>query len=1216
MIKIKLIPNIIDNKDRKEFQVKFENKSLLEIINDIVLDLKAKEKTNILKIIINGKRIEDLTIKPKDEDEIIIVYSIAGQEDWIAGITIVGAVVGAILFPAVAASLYVTAGLTALTWAYNKIARKPSYGSSGNELDGSSPTYGWDGIENTQAAGLPLAIIYGENKVGGNIINLCITNGTGTTRYYNIPGVEGDNYEIHERWSNYGGVSYVVYRTLIKTTKITIVFNCTITGSAHYNYTISYKKTSNSGYTTFQQISGSSSTTRTFDITGLDNDYYDIKILNSYSGSTQGSTLQTSWSFSFYGMEVVYGENEQTLNMLLALGEGEVDDISSVYIDDNPITNYAVADFQIRKGLVNQTLISLFDYINNFFQVASKLKKDVAYNYTTYNDKITGFEINLLFPQGIWSTNNNGAYNSWAVTLKIAYKLMTAENYTEQTITFDYKSRSAYRSVVKKINLDEGQYDIRITKTTNDPDNQYTFGECQIMTINEIKQKALTYPNTALLAVSVKASEQISNNIPTITSVVRGRKIKYPTVFKTSPYYGEQVPYDDYYYDDKNNCYRLFEDNSQLGLSANFTTAYSANPIWCLLDLLTNGRYGLGNYISEDDIDLDSFRECAKYCDTLIEGTRSKRLRLDIVIDSSASAIDVIQQITQVFRGFVFFTTGKIKVVIDKPETVTQMFSMANIIAGSFTISKKSNKDYCNSIDITYYDKKNNYKQDVVTVEDQESIDKIGIRSKSIRVFANTADYARIAGEYLLKQDKYVNEIISFKAAVDAVMCQPGDVIAVCHDNNSFNKSGRVISYEDGVITVDCDLTIEEDKTYKIQIKLSDDTIVEKDVLNSESGTTREIEVEDNFTLDPQGYDIFSFYESTKEIKKYRITNMKKDGDLNIDITAIEYNEKVYETDAQKTVSITSYDVEDESELEFYNYIYAEENAYINPDILGSDVGRIVIDGVRTASLASSRWACVFGLSIHYGASSFSPKGLWFLGSNIERDWGGSSSMSGINYNPYEFSYDFASYVSSYSSYDVLIFASKNYINKMDFFSNENAYLGSAKVYNSTQESLIADLKPAKYNGMSGLYDAVRHKFFVNANSAGKLVVTDSYQQVEVKYSDLIDTNIYTGEEKMVKIVDLSADPQINRSVNLMEVAQSAGGRTDGVSFLARGTVSSGEIKLLGSFDGTNWFHLQDEEGKDIVLHVGVFTELKIRNRFVKCDLTDVTSSNLIVEVQ
>ena len=72
MIKIKLIPNIIDNKDRKEFQVKFENKRLLEIVSDIVLDLEAKEKVNVLKIIINGKKTEDLKIKPKDEDEIIV----------------------------------------------------------------------------------------------------------------------------------------------------------------------------------------------------------------------------------------------------------------------------------------------------------------------------------------------------------------------------------------------------------------------------------------------------------------------------------------------------------------------------------------------------------------------------------------------------------------------------------------------------------------------------------------------------------------------------------------------------------------------------------------------------------------------------------------------------------------------------------------------------------------------------------------------------------------------------------------------------------------------------------------------------------------------------------------------------------------------------------------------------------------------------------------
>ena len=198
MIKIKLIPNIIDNKDRKEFQVKFENKRLLEIVSDIVLDLEAKEKVNVLKIIINGKKTEDLKIKPKDEDEIIIVYAISGQDDWIAGITIVGAVIGSIIFPAIAPSLYVTAGFAALSWGYNKIAgqRKPSYGSAGNEIDASSPTYGWDGVENTQSAGLPLAIIYGENKVGGNVINLNMSDGKTTPSYTTIffPTVEGTDY--------------------------------------------------------------------------------------------------------------------------------------------------------------------------------------------------------------------------------------------------------------------------------------------------------------------------------------------------------------------------------------------------------------------------------------------------------------------------------------------------------------------------------------------------------------------------------------------------------------------------------------------------------------------------------------------------------------------------------------------------------------------------------------------------------------------------------------------------------------------------------------------------------------------------------------------------------------------------------------------------------------------------------------------------------------
>src|SRR6185503_15757615 len=44
----------------------------------------------------------------------------------------------------------------------------------------------------------------------------------------------------------------------------------------------------------------------------------------------------------------------------------------------------------------------------------------------------------------------------------------------------------------------------------------------------------------------------------------------------------------------------------------------SANPIRCLEDLMTNPRYGLGNYMSASDFDMDRLTEMAAYCDELV----------------------------------------------------------------------------------------------------------------------------------------------------------------------------------------------------------------------------------------------------------------------------------------------------------------------------------------------------------------------------------------------------------------------------------------------------------------------------------------------------------------------------------------------------------------------------------------------------------------------
>ena len=44
---------------------------------------------------------------------------------------------------------------------------------------------------------------------------------------------------------------------------------------------------------------------------------------------------------------------------------------------------------------------------------------------------------------------------------------------------------------------------------------------------------------------------------------------------------------------------------------------WTDNPAWCFYDLLTNPRYGLGEYISEPQVDKWALYEIAQYCDVL-----------------------------------------------------------------------------------------------------------------------------------------------------------------------------------------------------------------------------------------------------------------------------------------------------------------------------------------------------------------------------------------------------------------------------------------------------------------------------------------------------------------------------------------------------------------------------------------------------------------------
>jgi hypothetical protein len=93
----------------------------------------------------------------------------------------------------------------------------------------------------------------------------------------------------------------------------------------------------------------------------------------------------------------------------------------------------------------------------------------------------------------------------------------------------------------------------------------------------------LSYPNSAMLALKIPASQQLNSSTPNITVVAKGRKVPiWDRVSTTTPA---------------------------------FTDTWTPNPAWILYDMLTNTRFGGGADFSSSNVDLVSFAEAADYCD-------------------------------------------------------------------------------------------------------------------------------------------------------------------------------------------------------------------------------------------------------------------------------------------------------------------------------------------------------------------------------------------------------------------------------------------------------------------------------------------------------------------------------------------------------------------------------------------------------------------------
>ena len=320
----------------------------------------------------------------------------------------------------------------------------------------------------------------------------------------------------------------------------------------------------------------------------------------------------------------------------------------------------------------------------------------------------------------------------------------------------------------------------------------------------------LYYPYTAHAAITF--SSKTYNNVPSRSYHLRGMKVRIPSAYTPREETDDGIAKYDKFWNGK------FKDQ----------IFYTDNPAWVFYDIITNNRYGCGQWISPDIIDKYALFRVAKYCDELVpSGTKDSngndilepRFRANIYLAKSTEVYKVLKDMATVFIGMLYWLDGKLTVVQDVPGEPVANFSKANVIDGTFSYETSGRKTRINQCVVTWNDPNNNYEPVALVVEDREAIvrDNRLISQSAVAMGATSEGQAYRYGRWKLWTAQNQKEVVSFKTGLQGAFIRPGDVINVQdRDRNAVDFSGVVKSATASAVTFDRQIEVDASNTYEI----------------------------------------------------------------------------------------------------------------------------------------------------------------------------------------------------------------------------------------------------------------------------------------------------------------------------------------------------------------------------------------------------------------
>ena len=629
-------------------------------------------------------------------------------------------------------------------------------------------------------------------------------------------------------------------------------------------------------------------------------------------------------------------QSRQAINLIEVISEGEIEGFPSaagltkgtdaysqaalkdIFLDKTPIirpsadpNNIQTADFNFQRikfeprfGTSNQTHIKAISEIENEVAVGVKVTNALPVTRTVTDSNIDAIRVTIRFDAlvnineedgknlgaqvdvFIEITENDGTVslfdkNQGGKTLIQPGGLFGLIPTQVSEFTIRGKSRNAYsRDFVIPIK-DNASFplQVKVGRSTSDSTSERKTDTFSWTSLTTIIDERRAYADIAHLYLRLDAEQFAS--VPQRMYKVRGIKIKIPhnaTVDQTNG--------------------RLIYSGTFNG-TLTTTTHWCSDPAWILFNLLTESRYGLGEHITEAQLDKFAFFSASVYSSELVDdgdGGQEPRFSCNVVLQKREDAFKTVMALSSVMRGMTFWSAGSLTLTQDRPTDPSYLFNLSNVTAEGFIYSGTSLKTRSTVVSVSYFDMENQ-ELNFETVEDTTAKNKYGIIHKKITGFAcSSRNQARRLGRFVLFEEQNSSETISFATGLaEGVIVRPGQVIEVSDPVRAgLRRGGRIKSATTTTVTVDNTTETDLDATNSptLSVVLPDGSVETKDVTGI-SGAVITVDSSSPFSTAPNTNSVWILQNTTLQTTTWRVVGITEDKD-NYAVTATAYNAGKY----------------------------------------------------------------------------------------------------------------------------------------------------------------------------------------------------------------------------------------------------------------------------------------------------------------------------------